>query len=281
MSGPHGLRLRRCVRLDFGDEPLSGTQAPGGEGDRAAARTLYHRDLLRPHGLETGLDTAALKTPGPSYGEMGRTLLEAAVSPDEPVDLLVLAYAVPDLEPGRATATYLSHLCPGRPMAFAISDQGTAAAFTGLKLIGEYARSGDTRRAVLLILEQPTLPYDPGVPVTLPAAAAGVALVLEAPESHVRADADADMDTDVDAAELTLRLTSVSVEPGVAEPEPPRASDGTSVLLGAGFTPDETRPYTGVWWQLLGLLSTRDDVLLADFEPVSQSVCLAEFRART
>ena len=279
MSGPHGPRLRRCVRLDFGDEEPSGADLSGGEGDRAAARTLYHRDLLRPHGLEPCLDTAALKTPGPSYGEMGRALLEAAVPPHEPVDLLVLAYAVPDLEPGRATATYLSHLCPGRPMAFAISDQGTAAAFTGLKLIGGYARTGDARRAVLLVLEQPTLPYDPGVPVTLPAAATGVALVLDANDAHVG------------VAELTPCLTSVSVEPGVAEPEPPSATSvgsGTAVLLGAGFSPDERRPYTGAWWQLVGLLSRLDvadrasgHVLLADFEPVSRSVCLAEFRART
>ncbi len=261
------LLPHRGVRLGFA--PTRAAAADGAQ--RAAARTAYHRDLVRPFGLELARDTATLEHSGPSYGAMGRALLAAAVPPDEPVDLLVLAYAVPDLEPGRATATYLSHVCPGRPLAFAISDQGTAAAFTGLRLINEYARSGDIRRGVLLVVEQPTLPYDPGVPVTLPAGHSGVALVLDTRD-----------------AGPALQLTSVSVEPGVAaaDLESPATThpDETAVLLGAGFSPAETRPYTGAWWRLVGLLSTEgmpERVLLADVEPVSRSLCLAEFRART
>src|SRR6185503_4965240 len=63
-------------------------------------------------------------------------------------------------------------------MAFAISDEGTAAGFTGLRLIREYARGGVYRRALLLVVEQAWLAYDPGVPVALPSGHTGVALLF-------------------------------------------------------------------------------------------------------
>jgi len=65
---------------------------------------------------------------------MAEALIRELVPADAPVDLIVLAFAVPDVRPGRATATYLSHVCPGNPLAFAVCDQGSAAAFTGLRL---------------------------------------------------------------------------------------------------------------------------------------------------
>lgn len=255
------LSLRRSVRLDFAPSEVSaGVGTVGGAAaERLAERETYHRDLLRPYGLD--LDLGALTGGGSSYGEMGQALLERAVAPDEPLDLLVLAYAVPDLDPGRATATYLSHRCPGRPTAFAVSDQGTAAAFTGLKLIAEYTRTGAVRRSVLLVMEQPTLPYDPGVPVALPVAAAGVALVLEA---------------SADSSDPRLQVVSVSVSSAADR----QASSSPKTVT---ITADAQRPYTGVWWQLAGLLA--DDaaaarsVVLTDFEPVSRAHCHAEFRA--
>ena len=89
---------------------------------------------------------------------MAEELIRSVVPPDEPVDVLVLAFAVPDARPGRATASYLSHVCPGEPLAFAICDQGSAAAFTGLRLIREYARTGGCARGLLLVVEQAILP---------------------------------------------------------------------------------------------------------------------------
>src|SRR2546429_7558137 len=73
---------------------------------------------------------------------MAETVMGMAIAPDDAVDLVVLAYAIPDITPGRATAAYLSHICPGNRLAFAVCDQGVAAAFTGLRLIREYARTG-------------------------------------------------------------------------------------------------------------------------------------------
>jgi 4-hydroxymandelate oxidase len=97
---------------------------------------------------------------GHSYGEMAQMLISSVMSPDEPVDLLVLAFSLHDVRPGQQTAAYLSNVAPGAPMAFAVCDQGSAAAFSGLRIAREYASSAGIRRALLIVVEQATLPYD-------------------------------------------------------------------------------------------------------------------------
>src|SRR2546430_978978 len=137
-------------------------------------------DLLRRYGLE--LEPGILDHGrGQSYGEMAETVMGMAIAPDDAVDLVVLAYAIPDIPPGRATAAYLSHICPGNRLAFAVCDQGVAAAFTGLRLIREYARTGGCRRALLVVVEQAELPYDTGEPVAIPAGHRAVAVLCGDP----------------------------------------------------------------------------------------------------
>ena len=80
-----------------------------------------------------------------------------------------------DLRPGRQTAAYLSHVTPGEPMAFAVCDQGSAAAFSGLRMIREYAASAAITRALLVVVEQAALPYDG--PATLPLQHQAVAML--------------------------------------------------------------------------------------------------------
>ena len=138
----------------------------------------YLADMARPYGRE--VPAALFGEPssparGHSYGEMAQALIGPAVLADEPVDLLVLAFSVHDLRPGRQTAAYLSHLTPAAPMAFAICDQGSAAAFSGLRIIDAYASSAGIRRALLIVVEQADLPYD--CPVTLPVQHRGVAML--------------------------------------------------------------------------------------------------------
>src|SRR2546421_2599393 len=111
---------------------------------RDPALRAYLADLVGPYGLalrEDLLDAGA----GHSYGEMAEPLIAAVVPAASPVDLLVLAYGIHDIRLGRATATYLASRCPGDPLSFAVCDQGVAAAFTAVRLIGAYAATGACR----------------------------------------------------------------------------------------------------------------------------------------
>jgi hypothetical protein len=252
---------------------------------------VYLSDLLRPYRLAPETAVAHDRR-GHSYGEMAAALIADVVPPGLAIDVVVLAFASPDITPGRASATYLSHVCPGNPLAFALCDQGAATAFTGLRLIREYARAGAGRSALLIVVEQADLQYRPAGPATVPQAHTAVALLLGAAAGPTRpavqelrqhADvpperAGALFAADVAAlragyADLTLvvgpLLASAAADiPGVARTR----------LSAAG------RPFTGPWWELAAELADdpppvrRDTVrrvLLADYDPQLRYLCLA------
>ncbi|MFE9423120.1 hypothetical protein ACFYNO_09160 [Kitasatospora sp. NPDC006697] len=168
---PGGWGLRRAARLTF---PAPAALA----ADPVHAERLhrYLTDLLAPYGLALP-DGELPEDQGQSYAEMAEALIRDVVPAGEQVDLLVLAHAVPDLTPGRATACWLGHLCPGRPLAIAVTDETAPTGTAALRLLEAYARSGGLRRALLLVLEQHWLPYDPGRPAPVPATSRGVALL--------------------------------------------------------------------------------------------------------
>ncbi|MFI5837371.1 2-hydroxy-acid oxidase [Micromonospora sp. NPDC051300] len=263
------LHLIRAARREFtGAAELLADPATRARADE------YLTDLTRPYGLR--FDPTAH---GQSYGEMAASLIPTLVPDDEPVDLLVLAYAVHDALPGRATATYLSHVCPGTPTSFALCDQGSAAAFTGLRIAGASAY----RRTLLLVVEQAVLPYDPGV--AAPERHRAVALLLGdgqadggARVTAVRQHADVGPDDVAAMAAKELRAL------GAGTPD-------VAVVLGAGLAAVGSalgaspvtvvppgQPSTGVWWALPDLLG--DDprqpraVLVADYEPDLRYLCL-------
>jgi hypothetical protein len=198
---------------------------------------------------------------------MALALIEETV--DEPVDLLVLAFAVPDVWPGRATATYLSDVCPGKPLSFAICDQGRTVAFTGLRLIREYVVSGACRRALLLVLEQATLHYPATGSAVVPQCHAGVTLLCTG-------------EPDRDARR---RLDPVLISPDVAPAQVPGLLAGqlaaqvgpVTLVAGAGIDPATLpmrgqpvpagQPYTGVWWELAGTDHAAGAIVLADYDP--------------
>ncbi|WP_432988940.1 2-hydroxy-acid oxidase [Dactylosporangium sp. CA-233914] len=245
--------LRRAVARRFAD-PAEQAADPA----HAARLATYLTDLLAPYGLG---EPAAMPG-GQSYGEMAAALL-----PDEPVDALVLAYDIPDIAPGRATATWLSHVCPGGPMAFAVSDQGRAGAHTALRLLRDYARAGVYERALLVVAEQSVLPYDPGVPVEVPAAHCAVAVhlgpsTMEASVPRIVRGAApqdvVDLLGDVGPATVVLggHLAGIDVK-------------ADTVVLA-----DPAQPMTGVW----AALSTVDGpVVLADYDPLLRYLCVSSF----
>ncbi|WP_235437491.1 2-hydroxy-acid oxidase [Micromonospora sp. RV43] len=268
-----GLRLLRAAR-----HTVTGPAALLGDPVLRERSAGYLADLTRPYGLRVpdGLFDAPSGALGQSYGEMAAELIPALVPPDEPVDLLVLAFAVHDVLPGRATAAYLSHVCPGTPMSFALCDQGSAAAFTGLRIAREYG----CRRALLLTVEQAVLPYDTAVPV--PARHRAVAMLYGTADDDtartggtrvtgLRQHADVGPgDVAALAAaevhELTAGRTDVAVVLGADLAAAWPGPGGGAVTTGP-----PRQPSTGVWWALLDRLAgdaaRPRPVVVADYEP--------------
>ena len=216
----------------------------------------YVRDLTAPYGVavrEDLLDQGA----GHSYVEMCLPLLAELVPEDRPADLLVLATAVPDIRDGRSTATVLSWHCAGAPMAFTVCDQGVLSAFTALRLIDGYARTGGCERAVLLVAEQPVLYHELPEPTPVPERAAAVGVVLEAEDGgealSVRRHPEVTPDSAADV--LAAEVARLPGEP--------------AVILGGGLAgPVDGQPLTGVWLELARRLPQGGQVLLADYDPV-------------
>ncbi|WP_327287794.1 hypothetical protein [Streptomyces sp. NBC_01198] len=278
---PAGWGVRRAVRLAF-----PGPAARSADPVHTERLRVYLADLLQPHGL--ALDEQAFGCGGQSYGEMAEELIQRAVPPGESVDLLVLAYSVPDITPGRATATWLSHVCPGRPLALAVSDQGPAGAFTALRLVRAYAAGAGLARALLLLVEQPALPYPPAGPVALPAGAYGVALLLGPPTPGDRRRPVALGPVSVRPRSAADLLPALAGAPGpvtaLLGPAVAAASHPALAEVARVRTADPGRPATGVWWELvaeLGGLPDRPDaprrLLLADRTPAPAGLSLAAF----
>lgn len=138
---------------------------------------VFAGDLVRPYGLPLREDLLR-EGVGHDYGEMGEDLVRR-VADGQPADLLILAFSSPDVRPGAPSALHLSRHCPGTPQAFAVCDQGSAAAFTALRLAAAHHRTGGCRRAVVVLAEQSALHYRPAAPVELPERHRAVVLLCE------------------------------------------------------------------------------------------------------
>ncbi|WP_034262984.1 hypothetical protein [Actinospica robiniae] len=210
----------------------------------------YLADAARPYGVAVCEDELAAGR-GHSYGEMGQGLLEEVVGEGEEVGVLILAHAVPDVRPGRSTALYLSSVCPGRPHAFAVTEQGVSAAYTAIRLAATFLGSGESRNALILIVEQAAQFYEMRTPVSMPKQHAGVALWLEP------GDATVYQHTCVTRAEA-LRLL----------PEAPLLLLGDGLAEVAG-----EQPMTGAW---AAYAEQPGPAVIADYDPDIQtlSICV-------
>lgn len=253
------MRLVRAGRRAF-----AGNADVLADDDHRAQVTDYFADLVRPFGAGPVTDLS-----GQSYGEMATALVAEVVPAAEPVDLLVLAFSIHDVWPGRATATYLSHVCPGTPMSFAICDQGSASPFTGLRIIGDYG----VRRALLVVVEQASLPYESAV--ATPLAHQGVAMLYEEAAGTRVTEVRQYPDVQSEAVPEAARL-------GVAELS--ARHPGARVVLSDSLAavwpdrPEHTRapagqPTTGVWWHLAG--AREGTVLVGDYDRDLRYLCFA------
>jgi 4-hydroxymandelate oxidase len=256
-TAPPGLALRRVAHHVGAADSLL-----------AAHPTLrpYLTDLVATRGL--ALREEVLGT-GQAYAELAAPAVDAVTSPDDPVDLLVLAYGVPDVQPGRAAAVQLAARCPGDPLAFAICDQGPAAAFTALRLVADYGAA----RAVLVVAEQAVVPYPLVAPAPVPDRHSAVALLLE------RARTPAVVRTHLD---LLPEAVDAVLAAEVAELA--GAREDVTVVLGPGLGGGSPGlPYTGLWARLAGDNpdgAPGGPLVFADYDPGLGYLCVAALEPR-
>jgi hypothetical protein len=160
------LRLTRVVRREF----AAGTRATD---DPELYR--YYADLTALHGVDHRQDVLASGT-GNTFAALADGVLSGLVSPVRPVDLVVIAHALPDLDPRVSAGTRLTRTLPGSPLVFALSGPGASIGFTALRVAGDYTRRHSYQRVVVLVLDQTVLPYR--TPAA-PAVDAAVALLME------------------------------------------------------------------------------------------------------
>jgi hypothetical protein len=262
------LGLRRSARRSYGDTSVYA---------RDPALPAFMADLGRPWGLPWRPEVMAAGL-GQTYGEMAEQLLPEVVRADEPVDVLVLAFGLHDVRPGRSAATYLSSLCPGEPNAFAICEQGTLAPFTALRLLSSYVATGTAGRGVLVVAEQSTLHYPPAGDVTLPERHAAVMLLFDATGpgrlAGLRQRSGLSSVEDALAAQVAGGRGDVTLltGPGLAAPD----AAGLVLPDGVKHSPGPSgQPHTAPWWQLLDHESGL--VLLADADADAGELGLAAF----
>jgi len=246
---------------------------------------------VRPYGVPL----RPVLSGGHSYGEMLAELIGELVPPDQPADALILGFAMPDTRPERATATFLSHVCPGSPMAFAVCDQGCAAGFTAMRLARDYAAGGGWRRVLVALAEQTRLDYDPPVPVSVPARNAAFAMLCDAHPAPA-----AGRPGGVPLAR------AVRVRPGVPAGQAftilrdelaalaVAGGEKRTLVLGEGLLPLATegvpgwpnvlslppgQPLTGVWRELASWVAEPGGgrLAIADYDPGLRYLCLAAF----
>jgi hypothetical protein len=300
----YDLHLVRAARRSF-----TGPAAFLADGENRARVGEYLADMGRPYGRD--VPAAPFGEPsspglGHSYGEMAGALIGSVVPANEPADLLVLAFSVHDLRPGRQTAAYLSHLTPGEPMAFAVCDQGSAAAFSGLRMAREYAASAGVQRVLLVVAEQAALPYES--PAILPSQHRAVAMLyangLDGNSPGRASPGDARHD---DASAIgPARVTGLRQHPGVTPGDVAALANADLAGLAAGRpavslvlsaaadvvwpapaspagpvrVAPPGQPSTDVWWELIDELARAgapDLLVLADYDPQLRYLSMAAF----
>ncbi|WP_381790519.1 hypothetical protein [Streptomyces niveus] len=218
-----------------------------------------------------------------SYHDMTRVIAGELAAELADIDLVITVDGSPDCRHQSFPSCLLSDLMPGDPMLLGISEQGVAGPFTALRVAYDRLADGSSRRALVLVMEQSTLPPDDRA--VRPARDVAVALLL-GPDGVIPLERPVVTVDGRGAADG--RRTAGTPEPaddGSGGPYAPRA-DG--VVAGAGLTgplrdtvlarAEPGHPCAGVWLALAGLLERADGrpggrVLIADRDPVLPYHC--------
>jgi hypothetical protein len=169
------------------------------------AITAFYEDLLTPFGV--GFDEESLRS---GRNVFHQDLVDNLIDADDDSrsckpDLIIVTHALPDVHPFTTVASHLNMVVGGgTAKSFSISEQGLAAPFTALRVAASFQRSGRCEEALVVVLEQATLPES--VPFADSLVDSGVMLVLGSSEGPRVAD----VESTTDARETTRRLAELA-----------------------------------------------------------------------
>ena len=197
----------------------------------------YLADMLRPYGVpysETYFESGNQN----SFAFLAERLL-GHLAGQEPPDVIVVAHSAPDCEPGRSLSGHLTTLLPNEPLCFAVSDQEGLSPFSALNAIRGLAAPG-WRRALMLVLDQSTLPYAPQLePAGRTAPADHVVGLLFSADAAVPGWSLSALrqrqQVPPEAVHSTLAEIAAELPPGPG-PAGPSPADPVTVLAGPGIS---------------------------------------------
>jgi hypothetical protein len=214
-----------------------------------------------------------------SYHDMARVVARELAAELARVDLVITVDASPDCRHQSFPGCLLTDLMPGEPLMMGISEQGVAGPFTAISVAARQLSSGGSRRALILIMEQSTLPPDDDA--VRPQHDVAVALLL-GPDGTISLGGAACM--------VTGRAGRAGTAP-VSQPAAhlPRAESGATLIVGAGLSdlsadPGVTvihaphgHPCAGVWLALAEFLHQQRPsggrILVTDCDPILPYLC--------
>jgi hypothetical protein len=238
----------------------------------------YNRDLVELFGGK--MDEDLLRSGAQaSHTQMADLLVQQLPADVTAPDLVVLAAALPDVNPVRAVSAHLGLITGGRAdQCFSVTEQGLGAAFTALRIGAAYEKTGRSAAFALAVLEQTTLPaHDPVVHDGVPLRDSGVLLLFERGAGFGEVSSVLRLG---DAAELVPRLAGLTAD----VPRP-------LVVMGPWTDPEAAPPgvdvhhvppggyCTSVWAALaehwLLWRESFDTVVLCDTDPRSDTAHVA------
>ncbi|MDX3854833.1 hypothetical protein [Streptomyces sp. AK02-01A] len=269
-GGAAGLRLERVI-------PFAFTAADrGSESNDQRAYRDHVESIYGPLGDFSWLEDGVAV----SYHDMVRVIHRELAAELAGIDLIITVDASPDCRHQSFPASLLSDLVPGDPLLMGISEQGVAGPFTALRIAVDRLASGSSHRALVLVMEQSTLPPDDKA--VRPARDVAVALLL-GPRGTMPLDRPLITATGRGGAAAPSDAARPAAGSGPAERE------ARVLVAGAGLGdlvpgPDvrltraaEGHPCAGVWLALAALLERGDapggQILIADRDPVLPYLC--------
>jgi hypothetical protein len=214
-----------------------------------------------------------------NYHTMADTVVDQLGPALAGVDLVITVQASPDSRQQSFPAARLADILPGEPFVFGVSEQGVAGPYLALRMAVDRIGRGLSHRALILVMEQSTLP--PDAAAIRPEHDVAVAIVV-GPDGSVPIGRP--------AITVTRRTGTATAAAATGEPVN-RASDDVALLVvgdnladlvpGPGVTVTRGAPghvCAGVWLALARLLAGGASppggrVLVVDQDPVLPYLC--------